>query len=85
MKLFDRKSIERGTKMTNKTAVASFVILGIASFLLLYLFLLHSRNASIASWKIALAAVGGTVFVGIVIFITLRIGRYLLLRAANKL
>lgn len=84
MKLFDRKSIERGTKMKNKAAVASFVLFGIASFLLLYLFLLRSRNTSITSWKVALAAVGGTIFVGIVIFIALRFGRYILIKATNK-
>ncbi|MEJ2364069.1 MAG: hypothetical protein P8075_07835 [Deltaproteobacteria bacterium] len=69
---------EASLKMTSKAGIIAFTVFGVAGFLLTFLGLAFTSLKPMATWKILVGGVGGTIFVGVVIVAALRFGRYLI-------
>ncbi len=77
-------ALETSLKMTGKAGIIAFTILGVVAFLLTFLGMVFTNPRVMADWKILVGAIGGTIFVGVVIAAVLFVGRHILMKLVGE-
>lgn len=80
----DHRRHEMSLKMTSNVGITLFTLIGIALYLLTFLSLAFTTPKPMAFWKLLVGSIGGSLFVGAVVVVVLRIFRFLLMVKKEK-
>ena len=83
MKINQRR-FKTGLKMTSKSGIITFTILGVVVYLLTYLGIAFATTEGMATRKILIGSISGAIISGMLIIAVLRFSRYVIIKLSDS-